>query len=752
MLPTPPFPLRTIPHRTLVAGLSGLFLLLSLLYNLQVPLWEAPEEPAHLEFIRYLQTYWHLPLPPEGVQSPTPPAVPGTEFVQLPLYYLILALLLSPLPLPPVGDWHRNPYVTWPGHPFAHAVALHHLDESWPFGPLAWYVHLARLGSGLLMLPVVPATYLLTWLVLRCRASALFAAAWVALSPGMLLASARVNNDAAAIGLSALTLAASAAGPLLPDWPLSRRLALMALPLTGALLSKANTAFLLPVVWLASVGAIRQARPDLARPWRWLLAGLPLLPGLLAVAVWWLAHGRHFWGRLVAQGGFGVIQVWRLLDDFAPDRLGQALRMAHETWWSGVGFNADITWPGWLLVLLALPGLAGIAGWGLLLGRDWAARPAVHRRLLAMMALGTGLLAYTVIGRQAAASVALDAHARFLMPAAPALALLLTVGLRALPLGRWRRPLALAWLGVQLALALGTPLLLVPQINAPTVPARLARDQAEWTRPALARFANGVELLTVEDLSDDLATGRTRPVRLVWRVVQDQERDFVVSLQLLDTTGERRTGADAVPHADLFPPRLWQRGEIVLEERMLPWSADLPAAVYTLALVLYYPENGETRRVLATTASGQSDRAVLARWRYLPPVALPPGPALCLFGRSLALRDLTWSATSTHLDVALVWEAQQALDRRLTVSVQVLDEPGRLVAQHDSEPVQGLFPTPLWEPGDRVRDEHRLNRPAGRGPFHLLVVVYDTLTHQRLTATTPTGPPGDHCPVGQIRF
>src|SRR5438128_773943 len=124
-----------------------------------LPLWEASEEAAHVEFVRYIQEHHALPIYEPLPPSPTPPSAPGSEFVQVPLYYLLLAGMLSPIWLPPDAVWHRNPYVTWEGHPNRYATALHRFDEDWPYRGLTLFVHLGRFVSTLVGLVVVFATY-----------------------------------------------------------------------------------------------------------------------------------------------------------------------------------------------------------------------------------------------------------------------------------------------------------------------------------------------------------------------------------------------------------------------------------------------------------------------------------------------------------------------------------------------------------------------------------------------------------------
>ncbi len=61
------------------------------------------------------------------------------------------------------------------------------------------------------------------------------------------------------------------------------------------------------------------------------------------------------------------------------------------------------------------------------------------------------------------------------------------------------------------------------------------------------------------------------------------------------------------------------------------------------------------------------------------------------------------------LHLVLYWRAEAPVETDYTVFVHLLDADGRLVAQGDSPPVAGHYPTSVWVPGVVVRDEHTLS-------------------------------------------
>jgi len=60
------------------------------------------------------------------------------------------------------------------------------------------------------------------------------------------------------------------------------------------------------------------------------------------------------------------------------------------------------------------------------------------------------------------------------------------------------------------------------------------------------------------------------------------------------------------------------------------------------------------------------------------------------------------------------------------VFVHLLDAEGRIVAQHDSQPQDGAYPTSVWDAGEVVADEHVLDLPVDlpAGHYRLRVGWY----------------------------
>ncbi len=86
--------------------------------------------------------------------------------------------------------------------------------------------------------------------------------------------------------------------------------------------------------------------------------------------------------------------------------------------------------------------------------------------------------------------------------------------------------------------------------------------------------------------------------------------------------------------------------------------------------------------------------------------------------------------------LTLYWRAlnDDPLETPYTVFTQLLAGDGRLIAQHDSPPVENERPTTTWVGGEIIADAHSLTfgDPAYTGPATLIVGLYNSATVARV--------------------
>jgi hypothetical protein len=87
-----------------------------------------------------------------------------------------------------------------------------------------------------------------------------------------------------------------------------------------------------------------------------------------------------------------------------------------------------------------------------------------------------------------------------------------------------------------------------------------------------------------------------------------------------------------------------------------------------------------------------------------------------------------------ELRVTLYWQAQRRLRKVFASYVHLVDEAGNGVTQSDHVPGGVYYPTPLWRPGETLRDRHLLTLPADvpPGSYRLLVGMYEAESQEPL--------------------
>lgn len=147
---------------------------------------------------------------------------------------------------------------------------------------------------------------------------------------------------------------------------------------------------------------------------------------------------------------------------------------------------------------------------------------------------------------------------------------------------------------------------------------------------------------------------------------------------------------------------------------------------------------------------------------YVPRAAERSGAPVAFLGKGIVLHRATITPSRARpgdeLIIRLVWEATEPIAGNYAVFVHALEpDAPRIVAQEDTFPFYGHYPTMLWVPGKPFEDLHRLRLPSDLNvPYvRLTTGLYDYKTMERLPAVAPDGTPfeagGPYAiPIGQV--
>jgi hypothetical protein len=116
-----------------------------------------------------------------------------------------------------------------------------------------------------------------------------------------------------------------------------------------------------------------------------------------------------------------------------------------------------------------------------------------------------------------------------------------------------------------------------------------------------------------------------------------------------------------------------------------------------------------------------------------------------LAGGAIALRGFevaTQAEAQQGLDVRVLWQAESAIEDDWKVFVHLLDEDGKLVAQSDGFPADGIRRTDGWARGEVIEDRYHVSLPHGLagGRYELLIGLYDPVTGVRAPVEGGAGP------------
>jgi len=706
-----------------MALILALFWALTVVYNVTVPIFEAADEAWHYLYAHYLAAERRLPDLRRDL--------PSHEAAQPPLYYIAVALVISPFDHYNLSDLTRlNP--DWldralnPDHKRVRGQHLHDTEaERWPYQGAVWAVRAARLFSSLLGALVV-------WLVYQIARS-LFSSVWlhapalcaalVAFNPKFIHLSSIVNNDIA------ITLAATAACWWMVRLAQRQQPDAAAFAHLGALVGVATLCKLQGLgLFLPALAAIVLTCPPAAWPSR--LAAL--LAGFALIAGGWLLFNTLNYGHPLA---WEQVQAANAALVRAPPltvgEVAATLPLWFTSYWGDLG--VALHYDAWVDVVLFSALALAVAGCALAFARRL---PMIANRtgfalLLIWQAVLSGMFIWWLRSYMA------TENSRLVMPGVSAVAALVALGWLALAPARTRTALAFAAPAVLLGLAIATPILTIrPAYAEPHTYSREAIVAAYRLPSAgVAIFDGAIDLLHAEVSSRHVSAGEALGVTLYWGARQPITQSYRVLIEALDLTGTTIGSTYALPYGGRFATQRWRPGAYFRDEYLLPIapSASRGPARVQLSLPRLYPSEGRARIDGAPGPFFLIDRVKVRA--PSPSLAAPSDPPLAIFGERLRLDAVHFASG----EVTFFWTALRAPDHDYTLFVHVLNADGELVKQRDGQPFEGEYPTSLWEAGEQVRDVRAIDLPLTA--HRLSIGWYDHRTGQRLLAQMAGGQP-----------
>ncbi len=255
------------------------------------------------------------------------------------------------------------------------------------------------------------------------------------------------------------------------------------------------------------------------------------------------------------------------------------------------------------------------------------------------------------------------------------------------------------------------------------------------------------------------------------------DRDLNVLVRVVGATGEELARDEGWPFGS--PTSAWDTRDVWPDGHRLAVPADAAAGYYRLELSFYNPATLATLPATDARTGAALGNAVVVDYIRIgdPPTrpahALSPpadfaqkgapasavqlrllGSDIGMGGGERAARENTATVRpGDPLHIRLFWQARQSMTTDYTVFVHLVGPGGQLLAQWDSQPVGGFFPTSFWRVGQIVADDVDLAVPAGAQPgtYEIRAGMYDLATGRRLLISRSGRPAGDYVAAGTVQ-
>ncbi len=701
------------------------------IYLATIPPLQGFDSVAHFNYVNYLRQHHNWP-----VIDATTAAYSYELPQQPPLYYALAAGASAWLPFERADEITRssdNPYQMtlsplW-------TVSIPEAPRSWQLA--AWVSRLVSAIGGLLA-----AAFTLAWVRLllpaRWRLHA-FTVAVVALNPLFVYLSVTTSNDAWAV--AGATALAWAGAWLARNRHARRRMVFGVGCICGLSLLTKYSAGLGAIAGLAAFALLRgdadtadtkggAERAEAARI-------LTLIAGAVLTAGAWYGANVVTYGELIPmrQAAVALPGLNRLVPLTLAAMLAEIPDLLRDYWGVFISTaNADVYYGA--MTLLTILGVLGLVS--LLLHRQ-ARRNRDTRNALLICVVWVAATAIATLAW--VRSIGFGAHARLLLVASPAVALLLTLGWRQMALALPARPRRMAR-SVFLGALLLWPLLPLPAfMRNYTAPAAVNLATVKMDRVINARYDEGMLIAGIDLPQGSLISPQQAlPLTLYFTSDAGVEGFYTLFVHLVDPASDRLLYAfDGVPFGGRHPTRQWRAGEAFADHYTLSLPADFDAQGAPLLRLVagFYPFGQPDKRLTAHDGAGRplGGEVLLANVRVIDGAvqSAPLTSTLATWDNGIALTEATLHEDTNRVILETTWQARAPVQRDYTLFVHLLDADGQLVAQRDQPPHGGQLPTSVWQAGELIHETLVVDVPEDKAAQWATAVIglYDAASGER---------------------
>ncbi len=388
---------------------------------------------------------------------------------------------------------------------------------------------------------------------------------------------------------------------------------------------------------------------------------------------------------------------------------------------------------------------------------SYVPRPTTSRVFLPTFVLLTTWLLIMLAGVIAWNITQPAGQGRLFYPAISAISALAMLGLSWWLPRSGQKLMATTITGLLLLLAALSPFLYIgPAYARP--PILTQTDLPADIQPVNFIYDDTIKLLGYQLHTDLVRPAETLPITLYWQMLQPTDLNYSIFIHLFGRQRQVIGQLDSYPGGGSWPTTLLKPGDILADSYLVPISPSAefdhaPAQIQIATGIYDYLEAGRPGKP-ATTVTGKPVDPIIGTIKLIP-WQWPPIDAsdeVINFFDKVSLTKATIADDQQSL--ILIWQvAEGYFDTDYTVFIQALNaKTGSYIVGFDGPPVQGHYPTTLWQSGEVIIDTHSLDLSLLEpGTYNLITGLYNPTTGDRLPAFNSTGPlPAYAVPVGEL--
>jgi hypothetical protein len=317
-------------------------------------------------------------------------------------------------------------------------------------------------------------------------------------------------------------------------------------------------------------------------------------------------------------------------------------------------------------------------------------------------------------------------HGRLLYPALVAVAVLLVIGWYALwPHLPWISVGLLAFLTIASAIWLIRPAYAWPKAMPDMA------DGLGW------RFNEMVEFINAAPIQESARAGEALPIKACWRTLTTTALDYSVLIHLIGPENRVIAGRHTYPGLGRFPTSAWLPDYTFCDTVLVDIPPDLAQTLlYKVEVGWLEPETGERLAPVSRDGDPLADTfAASVRLQSAETEIITPSP---IYSSTIRLKEFNLSPVwqvGEEQTFILEWWLSEAVSLDYTTFVHLRQpDTGQNMAQADGPPLNGWYPTSVWQPGEVVVDERKFLAPKTipAGTYDLVVGWYDPISGDRL--------------------